>query len=75
MAVAAIGVAAYRLGEPIASGDPRLVDETVRMVTAETATPIISSVALAIIKGIVAIPLAVMVWASFYIMWCILTCV
>jgi hypothetical protein len=75
MAVAAIGAAAYRLGEPIASVDPKLTGEIVRMVATETATPIVSSVALAIIKGVIAIPLAVVVWASFYIMWCIITCV
>jgi hypothetical protein len=34
MAVAAIAAAAYRLGEPIASGDPRLADEIVRAVAA-----------------------------------------
>jgi hypothetical protein len=34
MAVAAIGVAAYKLGEPIASGDPKLADEIVRTVAA-----------------------------------------
>jgi hypothetical protein len=33
MAVAAIGAAAFRLGEPIASGDPRLVDEVVRVIS------------------------------------------
>jgi hypothetical protein len=37
MAVAAIGAAAYRLGEPLTSGDPKLADEIVRMVAAETA--------------------------------------
>jgi T5orf172 domain len=37
MAVAAIAAATYRLGEPIASGDPRLADEIVRRVAAETA--------------------------------------
>jgi hypothetical protein len=36
MAVAAIGAAAYRLGEPIASGDPRLADIIVRTAAAET---------------------------------------
>jgi hypothetical protein len=36
MAVAAIGAAAYRLGEPIASGDPKFADEIVRMIN-ETA--------------------------------------
>jgi hypothetical protein len=34
MAVAAIGAAAYRPGEPIASGDPKLADEIVRMAAA-----------------------------------------
>jgi hypothetical protein len=34
MAVAAIGVAAYRLGEPLASGDPRPADEIVRAAAA-----------------------------------------
>jgi hypothetical protein len=36
-AVAAISAAAYRLGEPIASGDPKLADEIVRMVANKTA--------------------------------------
>jgi hypothetical protein len=34
MAVAAISAAAYRLGEPLTSGDPRLADEIVRAVAA-----------------------------------------
>jgi hypothetical protein len=43
MAVAAIGAAAYRLGEPIASGDPRLADVIVRMAAAEAdAEPMLS---------------------------------
>jgi hypothetical protein len=35
MAVAAIGAAAYRLREPLASGDPKLADEVVRMTAAD----------------------------------------
>jgi T5orf172 domain len=39
MAVAAIGAAAYRLGEPIASGDPKFADEIVRMINETAAAP------------------------------------
>jgi hypothetical protein len=65
MAVAAIGAAAYRLGEPLASGDPRLADETVRM-----ARPgIVGSVVIEAIKFVVAIPLALVLWFDLWILY------
>jgi hypothetical protein len=79
MAVAAIGAAAYRLGEPIASGDPKLADETVRAVAAINsledfrAHGIIGSAALGIIKFVAGIVLSLVAWASFYVVYLIIT--
>ena len=73
MAVAAIGAAAFRLGEPIASGNPRLVDEVVRVISAPR--DIVGSMVLAIVKFVIAIPLTLVVWASVYLIWCLITCV
>jgi hypothetical protein len=74
MAVAAIGAAAYRLGEPIASGDPKLADEAVRMVAAvnDMATAPrpwhwLGIAAAAIVKGTAGIVLAGVAWFCFYI--------
>jgi hypothetical protein len=76
-AIAAIGVAAHRLGEPLASGDPRLVDEAVRLAANGAAPPHtrLGIAALNVLKFIIAIPLALVVWASVYLIWCIITCV
>jgi hypothetical protein len=70
MAVAAIAAAAYRLGEPIASGDPRLADEAVR-ISQRISAPhdIVGPVVLAIIKFVVAIPLAILIWLDFWILY------
>jgi hypothetical protein len=72
MAVAAIGAAAYRLGEPIASGDPKLADEIVRM-SRKISAPrdIIGSVVLFIIKFVAGIVLSLVAYASFYIVYLI----
>jgi hypothetical protein len=43
MAVAAIGAAAYRLGEPLASGDPKLADLVAQIATADAAAVPMSS--------------------------------
>jgi hypothetical protein len=74
MAVAAIAAAAYRLGEPIASGDPRLADETVRMAAAVNdmaAAPRrwhwLGVAAVATIRGVTAIVLAAMTVFCFYL--------
>jgi hypothetical protein len=75
MAVAAIAVAAHRLGEPIASGgDPRLADETVRMAAAVNdmaAAPRpwhwLGVAAVATIRGVTAIVLAAMTVFCFYL--------
>jgi hypothetical protein len=65
LAVAAVCAAAYRLGEPIASGDPMLADETVR----GARLGIAGSAALAIIKFVIAIPLALVIWLDFWILY------
>jgi hypothetical protein len=72
MAVAAIAAAAYRLSEPIASGDPRLADEAVRMAATgnDMARPgLLASIVLAVVKGIIAIPLAIVIWPDFWILY------
>jgi hypothetical protein len=73
MAVAAISAAAYRLGEPIASGDPKLADEVVRIAASEAAAGLPARIVLAIIKFLIAIPLTLMIWASFYIIYLLAT--
>jgi hypothetical protein len=68
MAVAAIAAAAYRLGEPIASGDPRLADETVRVAAAIPGPwHCLGAAAVAIVRGVTAIVLAVVVGLCLYI--------
>jgi hypothetical protein len=70
MAVAAIAAAAYRLGEPIASGDPRLADEAIRIAAAtnDMARPgLLASIVLAVVKGVIAIPLTLVIWFCFYL--------
>jgi hypothetical protein len=64
MAVPAIAAAAYRLGEPIASGDP------VAAINDMTAAPrplLLLRIALAIVKGVAAIVLAAVAWLCFYL--------
>jgi hypothetical protein len=68
MTVAAIAAAAYRLGEPIASGDPRLADETVRVAAAIPGPwHWLGAAAVAIVRGVTAIVLAVVVGLCLYI--------
>jgi hypothetical protein len=76
MAVAAIGAAAYRLGESIASDDPKLADEIVRTSFGPEdfrAHGIVISVAVAIIKGILGVALAAVASFSFYVTYLIAT--
>jgi T5orf172 domain len=76
MAVAAIGAAAYRLGEPIASGDPKLADEVVRIAAETAAEPshnIITSAVLFVVKGVLGIVFAAVAWAGFYVAYLIVT--
>jgi hypothetical protein len=78
MAVAAIGAAAYRLGEPIASIDTRLAGEVARLAINNTTVPtpdIFGSVVLGIIKGIIGVVLAIVIWCSLWLAWCLITCV
>jgi hypothetical protein len=74
MAVAAIGAAAYKLGEPIASGDPRLADEVVR-ISQRISAPrdIVGSAVLTIVKFVAGIVLSLVAYASFYIVYLIAT--
>jgi hypothetical protein len=75
MAVAAIAAAAYRLGETITSGDPKLANEVVRIAAAEAATGpgLLSRIVLAIIKGIIGIILAGEIWASGWVIYILVT--
>jgi hypothetical protein len=76
IAVAAIGAAAYRLGEPIASGDPRLADEVVRISSTQEdsrSRNILGFVVVAIIKGILGIICAAVATFSGWIIYLIVT--
>jgi hypothetical protein len=75
-AVAAIGAAAHRLGEPIASGDPKLADAVVLIASAQEdarSRNILGFVVLAIIKGVLAIICAAVATFSFWVIYLIIT--
>ena len=76
MAIAAIAVAAHRLREPLASGDPALADMAVRLAANGGNSPRLGPagpVVPAIIKFVIAIPLAILIWFDFYLIWSIIT--